>query len=228
MIDKNFHINFSPLYFAFVMMLLMLWASEANAQTEAKIGGVFVNSDDRTVTATIDHSRERKQWQRIFEFDYVNKDSGDKVLQKMNTNIKFNYTFKSMPKHYVITQFTYDYDKTRPVQDRLSTGLGWGYKLLRTSRFKASNELSIARLETEVFNEVVIRDSLWLFYDISDKIRFVNKFLYESGDKSNDYYRNETGFDYVIEENFTIGIANVYTKDPIENNVLNINFGVRF
>lgn len=29
--DKNFHINFSPLYFAFAFMLFMLWASEANA-----------------------------------------------------------------------------------------------------------------------------------------------------------------------------------------------------
>lgn len=30
-LDKNFHINFSPLYFAFAFMLFMLWASEANA-----------------------------------------------------------------------------------------------------------------------------------------------------------------------------------------------------
>lgn len=29
--DKNFHINMSPLYFVFVFMLFMLWASEANA-----------------------------------------------------------------------------------------------------------------------------------------------------------------------------------------------------
>ena len=29
--DKNFHINFSPLYFAFAFMVFMLWASEAKA-----------------------------------------------------------------------------------------------------------------------------------------------------------------------------------------------------
>jgi len=29
--DKNFHINFSPLYFAFAFMMFMLWASEAKA-----------------------------------------------------------------------------------------------------------------------------------------------------------------------------------------------------
>ena len=29
--DKNFHINFSPLYFAFAFMLFMLWASEVKA-----------------------------------------------------------------------------------------------------------------------------------------------------------------------------------------------------
>ena len=226
--NKNFHINFSPLYFAFVMMLLMLWGSNANAQTEAKIGGVFINSDDRTVTAAIDHSNEKNQWQRVFELDYVNKDSGEKKLQKFNTNAKANYTFKSMPKHYVVGQITYDYDQTRPIQDRYSVGLGWGYKLLRTSRFKASNELSFATLETNNFKEVVVRNSLWFFYNVSDNVRFVNKFLYEEGNKSDQYYRNETGFDYAIEENFTIGISNIYTKDPIENNVLNINFGVRF
>ena len=226
--NKNFHINFSPLYFAFVMMLLMLWGSNANAQTEAKIGGVFINSDDRTVTAAIDHSNEKNQWQRVFELDYVNKDSGEKKLQKFNTNAKVNYTFESMPKHYIVGQITYDYDQTRPIQDRYSVGLGWGYKLLRTSRFRASNELSFATLETNDFKEVVVRNSLWVFYNVSDNVRFVNKFLYEEGNKSDQYYRNETGFDYAIEENFTIGISNIYTKDPIENNVLNINFGVRF
>jgi len=30
--EKNFHINFSPLYLAFVFMLFMLWASEVNSQ----------------------------------------------------------------------------------------------------------------------------------------------------------------------------------------------------
>ena len=29
--DKNFHINFSPLYFVAAFMLFMLWASEARA-----------------------------------------------------------------------------------------------------------------------------------------------------------------------------------------------------
>ena len=228
MIDKNFHINFSPLYFVFAFMLFMLWASETHAQTEAKIGGVFINSDDRTVTAAIDYSNDKDQWQRVFELDYVNKDSGEKKLQKFNTNVKANYTFESMPKHYIVGQITYDYDQTRPVQDRYSVGLGWGYKLLRTSRLKASNELSFATLETNDFSEMVVRNSLWFSYNVSDNIRFVNKFLYEEGNKSDQYYRNETGFDYAIEENFTVGIANVYTKDPIENNVLNINFGVRF
>ena len=74
----------------------------------------------------------------------------------------------------------------------------------------------------------MLRNSFWFSYNITTNIRFINKFLYEEGDKSDQYYRNETSFDYVIKENFTIGISNIYTKDPIENNVLNINFGVRF
>lgn len=218
----------NKIFYIIFAFLFSIASINANAQAEAKLGGVFINSDDRTVTASIDYNNERDQWQRVFELDYVNKDSDEKKLQKFNTHAKANYTFKSMPKHYVLGQLVYDYDQTRPVQDRYSIGFGWGYKLLRTEKFKASNELSFARLETNEFKEVMLRNSFWFSYNITTNIRFINKFLYEEGDKSDQYYRNETSFDYVIKENFTIGISNIYTKDPIENNVLNINFGVRF
>ena len=47
--DKNFHINFSPLYFAFAFMLFMLWASEARASDIEEI--VVVGQQERTVEA---------------------------------------------------------------------------------------------------------------------------------------------------------------------------------
>lgn len=47
--DKNFHINFSPLYFAFAFMMFMLWASEAKASDIEEV--IVVAQQERTVEA---------------------------------------------------------------------------------------------------------------------------------------------------------------------------------
>lgn len=47
--DKNFHINFSPLYFAFAFMVFMLWASEAKASDIEEV--IVVAQQERTVEA---------------------------------------------------------------------------------------------------------------------------------------------------------------------------------
>jgi hypothetical protein len=66
-----------------------------------------------------------------------------------------------------------------------------------------------------------------LFFDVADNIQFVNKFLYEVGDKSGNYVRNETGLNFMVTDDIVIGLQNVYTKDPIKNNVLNFTLGVK-
>ena len=47
--DKNFHINFSPLYFAFAFMMFMLWASEAKASDIEEV--IVVAQQEKTVEA---------------------------------------------------------------------------------------------------------------------------------------------------------------------------------
>ena len=47
--DKNFHINFSPLYFAFAFMLFMLWASEVKGDEIEEI--VVTAQQEKTVKA---------------------------------------------------------------------------------------------------------------------------------------------------------------------------------
>ena len=49
---------------------------------------------------------------------------------------------------------------------------------------------------------------------MSKVLSFTNKTLWESGD--DDYLRNETSLDYHLTDNVTVGMKNVYTKDPIE------------
>ena len=61
---------------------------------------------------------------------------------------------------------------------------------------------------------------------MSKVLSFTNKTLWESGD--DDYLRNETSFDYYLTDNVTVGIKNVYTKDPIEYSIFNITLGVKF
>ena len=105
-------------------------------------------------------------------------------------------------------------------------GAGHGYKILRTEKHKASIENSIAYLKSNANNEPILRSSLWYSFKMSEGVLFTNKFLWESGD--DDYTRNETSFDYSLTDNVTIGLKNVYTKDPIEYSIFNITLGVKF
>jgi putative salt-induced outer membrane protein YdiY len=211
---------------ALALLLFSCHPAFAKSDTALKIGGTFINSNESVITASIDNALEKDEWQSIFELDYVNKKSDSiNKLKKFNSSVKINYTFA--PKHYIFGVAVYDYDKFRDNTDRKVTGAGYGYKLLRTDKIKASNEISIASLQTNTFNEPVFRNSTWLFFDVADNIQFVNKFLYEVGDKSGNYVRNETGLNFMVTDDIVIGLQNVYTKDPIKNNVLNFTLGVK-
>jgi len=225
-IDKNFHINFSPFYAIVAVMFLMFVANEVKAETSAKIGGTFVNLDESIVfTGSIDNKWETELWQGTFEADYAYKaEDGDQTINKFNTNGKL---IKSLnDKHYVIGVSSYDYDEFRTNNDRIVMGAGHGYKIIRTEKQKASIENSIAYLISNGNNEPILRSSLWYTYKLTTGLAFTNKMLWESGD--DDYLRNETSFDYSLTENVTVGMKNVYTKDPIEYSIFNITLGVKF
>ena len=49
--DKNFHINFSPLYFVAAFMLFMLWASEAKSRDIEEV--IVVGQQEKTVEADL-------------------------------------------------------------------------------------------------------------------------------------------------------------------------------
>ena len=208
------------------IICLPLWTAYAFADTQAKIGGTFVNLDESIVfTGSIDNKWETELWQGTFEADYAYKaEDGDQTINKFNTNGKL---IKSLnDKHYVIGVSSYDYDEFRTNNDRIVMGAGHGYKIIRTEKQKASIENSIAYLISNGNNEPILRSSLWYTYKLSTGLAFTNKMLWESGD--DDYLRNETSFDYSLTENVTVGIKNVYTKDPIEYSIFNITLGVKF
>ena len=132
--------------FILIVAAFMLISTNANASGSAKIGGVFVNSESATVTASFNTQWEQGKWQQTFESDFQYKKEDDaETLNEVFVNTKANYTFI---KHYVFAVAQYDYDKFRADGDRKVLGIGYGYKLLRTKRFKASNEFSCLNLQS--------------------------------------------------------------------------------
>ena len=115
--------------------------------------------------------------------------------------------------------------KTGNIIDRKVLGFGYGYKLLRTEKFKASNEFSIAQLNTDTISEMILRNSLWFSYKVSTNVNFTNKLLYEEGSESEVFIRNETSLNYNFENGTILSLNNTYTEDPVDNNVLSISLG---
>lgn len=211
----------------FTLIVLSIISLTASASGSAKVGGTFINSDETTFKISVDDSWEQGAWQRIFEFDYVLKESQDvKTLDEIYTGFKINYTFT--PKHYVFSQVIYDNDKFRADKQRLSMAYGYGYKLLRTERFKASNEISIGYLNSDLLDEVIYRNSLWFFYKLADKINLTNKYLIEWGDNADDYVRNESALNYNFDNGMVLSLTNTYTEDPIDNNILSVTIGYKW
>lgn len=207
--------------------VLLLVATTANASGSAKIGGTFVNSDDATFKVAFDTSTETGNWQRVIEADYIYQTSSDiETSNELYVNHKLIYTFA--PKHYIVSTSTYDIDKFRTDEQRISMAVGYGYKILRTERFKASNEFSLGYLTSDLAEELIYRNSLWFFYKLSDKVNFTNKYLVEVGDDADDYMRNETSLNYNFDNGIVLGLTNTYTEDPVDNNILGVTIGVKW
>lgn len=213
--------------FLLISIVLLLVSVNLYASGSAKIGGTFVNSDDATFKIAYDSSTEKGNWQRGLEVDYMYQTQSDvESTNELYLNTKLIYSFA--PKHYVVSTSTYDIDKFRTDEERISMALGYGYKLLRTEKFKASNELSIGYLTSDLVDEIIYRNSLWFFYKLSDKMNFTNKYLVEFGDEAEDYVRNETSLNYNFDNGLVLGITNTYTEDPIDNNILGVTIGIKW
>ena len=222
-LEKYFKIAVGSLLILFFGFL----ANPLHGSGSAKLGGTFINSDSASVNGSLDYQWEMDKWQQTLETDYVYKEEdNEEILNEFVINTKSNYTFA--PKQYVFGIVGYDYDKFRADGNRKVLGIGYGYKLLRTERIKASNEFSLATLQTDSINEMIYRNSLWFSLKIVDRVTFTNKFLYEEGSESDVYIRNETALNYTFDNGILFGLSNTYTEDPIDTNVLSFNVGVKW
>ena len=214
-----------------LVVLGLLFISPAiNAGGQADFSGKLDDSD-LSLNTSIDYSWPVGKFERDIEFDYRYRDENNlKTTNKGLIAFKQRYEFK--PKHYTFGLVRYDYDEFRVINHRSQVNIGWGYKILRTEKFKMSNEFAVGFLNSKIDtsshseNEILFRNSLWFFYQVAPKLNFSNKFLYEASNIP--LIRNETKFDYLLTDKVKIGLKNIYTEDPYSDNILSFNIGYIF
>ena len=201
--------------------IIILFSPMANGTGQIDFGGKYDDGDLYTLTS-LDLSWESGSWERDIEFDYRYQDKKD--IRTTNKGlIGFKQRLELKLKHYVFGLIRFDYNEFRPIDSRLQSNIGWGYKILRTEKIKISNEFAVGVLHTDIRNELIFRNSLWFFYKVAPKLNFSNKFLYEAADTP--LIRNETEFNYLLTDKIKMGIKNTYTKDPFSDNILSFNVG---
>jgi putative salt-induced outer membrane protein YdiY len=205
-------------------LLLLLLLTPCVYAGSFDIGGKAENKANQ-FTASLDNSWEAGRWERDVEFNYRYKDAND-IRTKNSGLVAFKQRLTFKPKHYVFGLTRYDYNEFRDIRYRTQVGLGYGYKLLRTERIKMSNEFSVGFMNNTVGNETYARNSVWFFYKVADKVNFTNKFLYEASDVP--LLRNETAINFMLTDKLKMGISNIYTEDPHDDNVLSFNIGILF
>ena len=201
--------------------IIILFSPMANGTGQIDFGGKYDDGDLYTLTS-LDLSWESGSWERDIEFNYRYQDKKD--IRTTNKGlIGFKQRLELKPKHYVFGLIRFDYNEFRPIDSRLQSNIGWGYKILRTEKIKISNEFAVGVLHTDIRNELIFRNSLWFFFKVAPKLNFSNKFLYEAADTP--LIRNETEFNYLLTDKIKIGLKNTYTEDPFSDNILSFNVG---
>ena len=207
-----------------ILLILCLITNPVYASGQIDFGGKL-DDGDLSITTSVDYTWPAGKFERDIEFDYRYKDEDD-IRSTSKGLIEFKQRYEFHNKHYTFGLARYDYNEFRPINSRLQSSIGWGYKILRTEKFKMSNEFALGALHTDMGNEVLFRNSLWFFYEVAPKLNFSNKFLYEAADEP--LIRNETSFDYLLTDKIKIGLKNIYTKDPHNDNILYFNVGYIF
>ena len=203
-----------------ILVFIMLVPNMALANS-VSIGGMFMKGGSSNFNLALDFKEEVGRWQTEVEGNYFYSEKNNIEMRNEGLlNVKRILTLTD--KHYVIGNVGYNFDEYRTLDTRTTYGAGYGYKILRTEKFKASNEITFLNLNTDLGDELIWRNSLWFFYKLADQLSFTNKYLIETGDT--DYVRNETYFNFQLTKQLKLSLGNVYTEDPISDNVTTISF----
>ena len=207
----------------FVIVFLLLCTVQVAAQTT--IGGsgeIFASGKDEvTVNLDFDHRTEIENgWQYVFESDYYYaSENGDVEFHDLYTQFKLNKDLTD--ESYFLAVLQVDYDEIRDYDIRSVLGAGYGRKLYKSDKWKVSNEVSLAYLEGDT-TELILRNSLWVAYMLSERISITNKALYETSKEA--YIRVETELAYQVSDKFSINVSNQHTDSYKKENILTFGF----
>ena len=136
-----------------ILLILCLITNPVYASGQIDFGGKL-DDGDLSITTSVDYTWPAGKFERDIEFDYRYKDEDD-IRSTSKGLIEFKQRYEFHNKHYTFGLARYDYNEFRPINSRLQSSIGWGYKILRTERFKMSNEFAIGALHTDIGNEVL-------------------------------------------------------------------------
>lgn len=188
------------------------------------VGGMFTDHGNATATVDGELTTQNGRWQGVYDVNYNYQQSKSIATVNMGgLEAKRNYAIDS--RNYAVADIRYDYNEFRSWQNTGVAAVGWGFKIFRNDHLKISNELTGGVRQTDQGTYTVARDSLWIRYT-NGPITAYNKYLFE---KSNiDYYRNQTGISYNLNNLVAIGVQNLYTRDIKENNITSMTLGFKF
>lgn len=205
------------------IVILLLLTMPVTAQTTIGGSGELFTSDKDEVTINLDfdHRIEMESgWQYVFESDYYYaSENGDVEFHDLYTQFKLNKDLSD--KSYFLTVLQIDYDEIRDYDIRSVLGAGYGRKLYKSDKWKVSNEVSLAYLEGDT-TELILRNSLWVAYMLSERISITNKALYETSKEA--YIRIETELAYQVSDKFSVNVSNQHTDSYKKENILTFGF----
>lgn len=206
-------------------MMLSSLLPTAFADSKVTIGGTIVKDTSTVITTAIDHSKEYGRWQHALESNYIyNEKNSTRTRNEGYFSFKENYALDE--KGYAIGWLRHDYDEFRNDSNRTSLSFGYGYKLIRTDTIKVSNEFSVGKMNHDLGWGDVVSNSLWISYKVAKQVTFINRLLVDWADQQ--YIRNRTELNYQFDQGIILGVTNLYTKDPITDNITTFNIGTTF
>lgn len=201
----------------------------AVAETSLSVGGTILNSNSVSSNGRFETHREKGKHQEVYEASYLyQKESGEEVEKRFSVSGKNILSLDQ--KNYGFVMGRYDYDHFNVYQQKLLSGLGWGYKIFRTPTTKMSNELSVGTLTNESGTSAVIRNSLWLRQKLGSNTTFVNKFLIEQGKDT--FILNRTSVAYALSNEWEVSVNHIYKRDKfarvMNDNLTTFEIGYKF
>lgn len=212
----------------YTILALFALSAPAYAKDEGRVtlGGILVNTDGFTVDFSGEKSFEKDELQYILTGAYTHQEGtdGSVKMSRGYAGVKSNYTLAK--KHYVFVETRYDYNKFRSDPEHYVGAVGYGYKIARTDKFRASNEISAGTLYKRGEWQPLIRNSLWLKYTFAPKTSIGNKLLVEQGKET--FIRNIAEVEYRISDKVTFSLRNQIVHDPKVESVTSFNLGIGF